>query len=403
MGTSMRVMRHGQHVIAAVLVVIGTVRALADHAALVPVVAGAVCFALWYCTGAVLVQRTGAKHFPAVWVGGLALIWLVLIVISPEFIWVAFLLWLIAGYLLALWPAIAFSVLVLAAVIGVPLLQSGHTSYAFVIGPLVGGIFAFGIARGYLQLLGDVRERQRLIASLVQAQNEMAGLHEELARTQRESGVLEERTRLSRDIHDTIAQGFSAIVLLARAARSTPGADAMAGLEQIESTAVDNLVEVRRIVSALAPAELSEGALPGAIRRMLERLSSEAGIGTELHADASIPALPATVEVALLRTAQSALANVRLHSGAHRVVVSLVDDGDEVRLDVVDDGRGFDAASWHPGPDLDAATGYGLPSMRARLRELGGGLDVESTVGKGTALSAHVPFGRPHRGSEEAG
>ncbi|HEY9424759.1 MAG TPA: ATP-binding protein, partial [Microterricola sp.] len=109
----------------------------------------------------------------------------------------------------------------------------------------------------------------------------------------------------------------------------------------------------------------------------------------------SLPALATTVEVALLRTAQSALANVRQHAGASRVVVNLADAGDSVRLDIVDNGSGFDAGAWDTGPG--SAGGYGLHSMRARLRELGGGLDVESAAGEGVALSAHVPLARQLR------
>ena len=163
----------------------------------------------------------------------------------------------------------------------------------------------------------------------------------------------------------------------------------------------DNLVEVRRIVSALAPAELDEAALAGALRRILDRLNLETGIRTEMHADASLPALPASIEVALLRTAQSALSNVRLHANATRVVMNLVDAEDAVRLDIVDDGQGFDADDWGTRAEGSPGSGYGLDSMRARLRELGGGLDIESTAGDGTALSAYVPLGlQPVRTAE---
>ncbi|MET1019925.1 MAG: sensor histidine kinase, partial [Microterricola sp.] len=207
----------------------------------------------------------------------------------------------------------------------------------------------------------------------------------------------EERTRISRDIHDTIAQGFSSISLLATAAIEHGRAERMPRtLQQIDALARESLVDVRRIVAALAPSELEEGALAGALRRMLERLTEESGIDTEFRVDESLPALATTVEVALLRTAQSALANVRQHAGASRVVVNLADAGDSVRLDIVDNGRGFDAGAWDSdsGP---AGGGYGLHSMRARLRELGGGLDVESAAGEGVALSAHVPLARQLR------
>ncbi|WP_331715984.1 sensor histidine kinase [Tessaracoccus coleopterorum] len=89
--------------------------------------------------------------------------------------------------------------------------------------------------------------------------------------------------------------------------------------------------------------------------------------------------LPTAVEVALLRTAQSAIANVRLHADASRAVMSLIDDGQTVRLDLIDDGRGFDVRAWEAGTEPTmGASGYGLRFMRARLRELGGGIDVES-------------------------
>ena len=147
---------------------------------------------------------------------------------------------------------------------------------------------------------------------------------------------------------------------------------------------------MRRIVAALAPAELDDDALAAALQRMLDRIRDETGLQGELHVDDSMPILPTEVEVALLRTAQSALANVRLHARASRVVMSLVDADDTVRLDIIDDGIGFDQPAWEQ--DADAGSSYGLRFMRARLRELGGGLDIESTPGEGTALSIHLPI-----------
>lgn len=395
--TTVRAMQFGQHAITVVLFAIGAIRAIVEGAD--PIIVGAVgvAFVAWYATGPLIAGRAGSRRLAVIWLIGLTLLWLGLTLVSSEFIWLAFPLWLLAGHLLSLRTAIVFSILVLAGVVLVPILKAGAVNYAFIIGPLVGGLFAFAISRGYLQLLKDARERQSLIASLVQAQDEMAGLHEELARAQRESGAIQERTRLSRDIHDTIAQGLSAIVLITRAGKKRPMPETRAALGQAETIALDNLVEVRRIVNALSPADLDESALAAALGRMLERLGAETGIRTELHSDNTLPALPSTVEVALLRTAQSALANVRLHSSATQVVVNLADAEDSVRLDIVDDGSGFDADSWARS-EGSAGSGYGLHSMRSRLRELGGGLDIESSVGQGTALSAHVPLGNSSTG-----
>src|SRR5699024_1382584 len=104
---------------------------------------------------------------------------------------------------------------------------------------------------------------------------------------------------------------------------------------------------------------------------------------------------PTALEVALLRTAQGALANVRAHSEADRVVVTLSGLQDRVLLEVVDDGRGFDPATLTERPGGYRHGGYGLPSSKARLRELGGDLAIESAPDEGTALSAHLPLGGP--------
>lgn len=390
--------RIGQAAITVVLVAVGSWRALGDGVPLPWVLAIGLVFLGWYGGGLLLGERTEDRGLAAGWLLGLTLIWCGAVAISPEYVWLAFALWLLAGFVMRMRWAVPLSILILAVVIAAPLLHTGRTGYADVIGPLVGGVFALGMSRGYLELVRDARERRRLIASLVRTQEEMAALQDELARTQRESGASAERTRVSRDIHDTVAQSMASIGMLARTAQETD-ADPARSLGQIAALAAEGLADARRIVNDLMPAELESTALGDALERMLGRLSAESGIAATLHAD-ELPALGLDAEVALLRTAQSALANVRTHSGASKVVVTLADAGDAVRLDVVDDGRGFDATRLD-GPGADG--GYGLRAMRARLRELGGGLDVESAPGDGTALSAHVPLGRASTGPATQG
>nr|WP_274636582.1 sensor histidine kinase [Microbacterium bovistercoris] len=387
--------RLGQALITATLLIAGAVRAAADGVPIALTAAVAVAFAGWYAAGLVLSTRTADRPLAAWWLLGLALIWVGAVAVSAEFVWLAFSLWLLAGFALRMRWAIPYSLIVLVVVLVAPVAHTGSTSSANVIGPVVGGLFALGIARGYLELVRDGRERRLLIASLVAAQDETAALQDELARTQRESGVHAERTRLSRDIHDTVAQSMTSIGMLARgaldgAARGT-GAEASRALRQIDELARDGLADTRRIVNALMPAELDGTALGDALARMLDRLQDETGIRTELHVDAGFPALAPATEVALLRVTQSALANVRSHADARRVVVTLADAGDTVRLDVADDGTGFDAQRWNARAARAGDGGYGMRAMRTRLRELGGGLDVESTPGEGTALSAHLP------------
>lgn len=334
---------------------------------------GVVLLALlgWYVAGLAL-PRLARPAAPQVWLLVLAGLWALSVVLSPENIWLAFSIWLLAGHVFRLVPAIAFSLLVLAVVVTAPVHHSGVWSVAAIVGPAVGGVFAVGISRSLILLVrqGD-----------------------ELAEAQHESGVMTERERLSRDIHDTLAQGFSSIVLLARAGEeSADPARLRAVLEQIEQTAQDNLIDARRLVQALAPADLDDSGLVPALQRLLVRLAQETGVRTALDAE-DFPALSTTAEVALLRVAQSALANVRAHATATRVAVSLVEVDGTVRMDVVDDGTGFDAAAWESRTRGDVARGgYGLRAMRDRLSHLGGGLEVESEPGEGVALSAWLPL-----------
>lgn len=387
-----RSIRLGQAAITVVLTAIAAVRA-ADDGVPVPWVLGlSFVFAGWYFGGLVLGERTRDPLLARWWLVGLFLVWAGAVAVSAEFVWLAFPLWLLAGFILPWGWAVILSATVLAIVFAAPVLHSGTTSYANVIGPFVGGVFALGISRGYLELVRDGRERRRLIASLVAAQHETAQLQNELARTQRESGAGLERTRVSRDLHDTVAQSLSSIGMLARSARDASPADRDVSLSQIEQLARDGLVDTRRIVNALTPAELEGSALGDALRRMLARMQEETGIQAELQIDDSVPALPMAAEIALLRTAQSALANVRNHADASRVVVTMADAGDAVRLDIVDDGVGFDASRWNARRGRRDDGGYGLRAMRARLRELGGDLDVESAPGEGAALSASIPL-----------
>lgn len=389
---AVRAMQIGQHVIAAALTTIGVVRAIGDGVAFPVALICGLAILGWHTAGTLLPTRARSHTVTVAWLVGLAVLWGAAVAVSAEFVWLAFLLWLLAGHLLPGWWALVFSALVFGVVAIAPLLHDGVTSYANVFGPLIGGVFALGISRGYLELLRDADERERLVASLTRAQTEMSELQDELARAQRHSGAVAERTRIARDIHDTVAQSLSSIRLLAHAEREQPElSGAVQALVQVETLASDSLTDVRRIIAALSPAELDDDALGAALRRLLVSFGAETGIRAEIHIDDSLPQLPMAAEVALLRTAQSALANVRLHSGAQRVVLSLIDAGDAVRLDLIDDGHGFDAATWER-TDPAASSSYGLRFMRERLRELGGGLDVESTPGDGTALSAHLPL-----------
>ncbi|GAA2042024.1 sensor histidine kinase [Yaniella flava] len=393
-GATRRAMSIGQHVIAVVLTIIGMARGIDTTDAPIWLVIGVgVVYLAWHTAGIWIPKRTDSITPMRWWLIGLAVLWAGAVATTAEYIWLAFLLWLLAGHLLPGRGAVVFSVLVYALTAAAPLLHHGTTSYPNLIGPLIGGVFALGISRGYLELLRESDARQQLVEHLTRAQDETARLQDELALAQRHSGALAERTRISRDIHDTVAQGLSSIRLIAHAEQGRiADASTTKTLAHLESVATDALADVRRIIAALAPAELDDDGLATALQGMLERLSTTTGIRTELRADSALPALSPDAEVALLRAAQSALGNIREHSQATLAVMNLIDASDAIRLDIVDDGIGFDPASLDAGTERSATNSYGLRFMRTRLRELGGGLDIETAPGDGTRLSAYLPI-----------
>lgn len=394
-----RWLRLGQHALLLVLVLVCASRAIAGGVHPVAEILGLLAFVLWYAAGVPLAGRGGSG---TAWLVVLTLLWVGLVLISQENIWLAFPLWLLAGHLLPLVPAMLISLATLLVVVAEPLRQSGSTTFAAIIGPGIGMVVALGIAKAQQALVQDGIERQRLITSLYAAQEESAALTDELARVQRAEGATSERTRLSRDIHDGIAQGFSSILLLARAALTEDDPQRLREiLRHVESGAAQGLEESRRVVGALAPTDLDEGSLTGAVRRVTQRFTAETGVAAEVVVPGPLPPLATTSEVALLRSVQGALANVRVHAAATRVVVSLDETGDSVRVDVVDDGRGFDTEGWQSRLPVSAGEGgYGLRATRARLHELGGGLTIESAPGEGTALSAWLPV-PAHRTDDE--
>ncbi|ORM32243.1 sensor histidine kinase [Williamsia sp. 1135] len=201
----------------------------------------------------------------------------------------------------------------------------------------------------------------------------------------REAGVATERARLAREIHDTIAQGFTSIIALAQALDRDIPADGPARrrLGLIESTARENLAEARVMVAELTPSLGSQDSLADAITRHAE--SASAATGTTVRVNPSpLPALPTATEVALLRAAQEGLSNVRRHAKATAVSITLSTETNAVCLRLVDNGIGFDPTVTREG--------FGLQGMRDRAAQLGGSVTVESSGGHGTTILMRVPL-----------
>ena len=335
------------------------------------------------------------------WLAGLTAIWLGLVAISPENLWIAFSLWLLAGQILTIRFATGYVLLTLAVLMATYATHQGGLTMPEILGPSIGAFFALIVSRGQIQLVRESADKQRLVDSIIAAQAETEHLQTELAAAHREAGAQAERTRLSGDIHDTLAQGFSSIVLLARAGKAQDEAGLRHLLTQIESTAGAGLAQAREVVAALAPSELADTGLPAALKRLADALHEQTGITAEVRTDGDLAQIPTALEVALLRTAQGALANVRRHARPGRVVLSLSGTDDAITLDVADDGVGYDPSTERISSPQRG--GYGLAASRTRLQELGGSLDIDSAPGEGTTLTAIIPRpGRPHHPEQDA-
>lgn len=252
---------------------------------------------------------------------------------------------------------------------------------------IVMGLFVAAIAR-------QSRERQQMI-------DELEETHGELTRAERQAGVLEERQRLAGEIHDTLAQGFTSVILHLEAAEqnlvSNP-AQARQHLSRALQAARENLTEARSVIWALRPEVLEAEPFDAAVRRLAGKWGAATGIRAETTVTGKIYPLPAPAEVALLRAAQEALANVLKHAQARKVSLTLSYMEDEVIMDIQDDGRGFDAARAANPPGESPLHGYGLSTMRRRVEELGGALAVESALGEGTTIAIRIPLHCPSKG-----
>lgn len=210
---------------------------------------------------------------------------------------------------------------------------------------------------------------------------------EELASSERSRGVLEERTRLAGEIHDTLAQGFTSIVLLARAGHRT-GVDSAETLQSIEATAQENLDTARRLVASSRPDELAEASLPDALRRHLEA-SLPDDIAGEFELLGSPVSLPGSIETVLLRAAQEGIRNSCTHAEPNQVQVALSYLDDAVTLTVRDDGIGFGDGSVHDRGTITG--GQGLATLERRVESLSGSLSVDSANGAGSTLTVRIP------------
>jgi PAS domain S-box-containing protein len=203
-----------------------------------------------------------------------------------------------------------------------------------------------------------------------------------LSQQSRQSAVIAERNRMARDIHDTLAQGFTGVIMQLEAAKGAAArGDGTATVTHIElagDLARSSLGEARRSVRALRPRSLSDGTLCMALEDLLKRMSSGIDLNAEFHLKGEQRMIPLNWEEGLLRIAQESLTNTIKHANAGNFQATLNFGAEKVELQLVDDGRGFD-----PQAEYD---GFGLVGMKERVDQLGGQFILRSKSGQGTEI-----------------
>lgn len=255
--------------------------------------------------------------------------------------------------------------------------------------PLVWHGPAWGDAGGGVVVLG-------LVGLCAYLDREVTAARAELAIAERRAGALTERGRLAADLHDTLTQDLASVVMLLEAAREsyrTGSPDTGATMDRALATAREGLGEIRGLVWDLRPEALERGGVDQAIARLTEGLTERTGMKADTVVTGEPRRLPSLTDVTLLRVAEEALTNVRRHSLASAVTVTLSYIDDIVALDVVDDGIGFDAESAMPTRER----GIGLVAMRERVEAAGGKLMIESAPGEGTSIAVELPARRVAR------
>jgi signal transduction histidine kinase len=259
--------------------------------------------------------------------------------------------------------------------------------FSFLIAVLIASAVGF-----LFHLIAEQSEQRRqLIGRLEALADENAELQAQLLTRAREAGILGERQRMARELHDTIAQNLTAIVTQLEVA-DTVLDDAPAArtrLETARSLAREGLGEARRSIHALRPAVLDQAQLPRALEDIAGNWSRSTGVSATVTVTGEVRPLHSEVEITLLRVAQEGLANIAKHADATRVAVTLSYMEDVVALDLRDDGKGFVAGA--SGRLALRGGGFGLVAMRQRVNRLAGTLEIETAPGDGTGISATVP------------
>jgi len=216
----------------------------------------------------------------------------------------------------------------------------------------------------------------------------LAMLLNRLSNESREAAVIAERNRMARDIHDTLAQGFTGVIVQLEAAADATsrrlGNEANEHLRRARDLARDSLREARRSVQALRPTALLNHDLSEALKNLIREMTAGTRLRAEFLLQGEARPLSAELEDELLRIGQEVLTNTLRHADATEFNAVLMFGPRELRLKLCDNGRGFDPGARHDG--------FGLLGIRERIEGRGGRLTIHSTLNKGTTVSIIAPL-----------
>lgn len=375
-------LRTGLHIFFTSLVALVVIRAIvtASPSSIVVIPLAAVLLATYGLGGRVLSRgRARLRASGVLWLLALTVEWLLLLSLMPEAAYLVFPLSFILLHLLPDWWGILTVLGATGLSIGALGLHSGF-SQGGIVGPLVGAGVAIVISLGYRSQAAQTVERERLMRELVATRGQLAA-------TEHESGVLAERARLAREIHDTVAQGLSSIQMLLHAAeRADPERAGSEHIRLARETAAASLADTRRFIRELAPAALVDQGIGPALRRLAETQWERGALRVEVQVADSLE-LPMYLQTAFLRIAQGAMANVVQHARAATAIISIQQDDDSVQLRISDNGCGFDRDGSTARREAGASDSFGLTATRERVDQLGGELVILSSPGAGTVLT----------------
>ncbi|WP_273352752.1 histidine kinase [Corynebacterium resistens] len=352
-------------------------------------------FAIAYASGRILPQRS-------LWMALVLVCWVLMFIHAESAVYIVFPLFFVALGAFRARVSVPLVILMTAlAIYGI----ARHLGWSpgGVIGPIIGALVAIALGLGFRMLRVEAKAREK---------------------ESHRAGEMQERTRIAGDIHDTVAQGLSSINMLLHSIEGQISSLDASPLDpetknqlvrQIhlaQTTAQDNLLETRRIIAALQPSPMMGADLPVALARVTS--SSPLGQAVVFDVDGEPRNVDAAVEQELVRIAQSLVSNVARHAQATRARVTLTYQPEEIVLDVVDNGEGFDPATLQEmglgtrrtaegtmvvqtttaGTEL-AATG--LPGVLRRVKSIRGAMALETAPGAGCGVAVRVPTGNLER------